>query len=658
MATRAAGRSEQVWITMDDGVRLAATLHLPAMDTPQPCLLEALPYRKDDITSSYTEEYERLRDEFSYAVCRVDLRGTGSSEGVAVDEYPLREQDDLVAVIGWLAAQSFCDGNVGMYGTSYSGFNAIQVAMRHPPALKAIAPIYATDDRYTDDVHHMGGSLRLLDVVDYPTYMIAMNALPPVPSIAGPDWRERWLDRLDRTEPWLLRWLEEASDGPYWRHGSLRDPSLPDPDGRYHLGYERITVPTMIVAGWADGYRNTSFRTVAFLRDAGTHARLLAGPWSHMSAESALPGPHVDLAAELARWFDRWLRGADNGVDTEPPYTFFLRESGGTPEPDAAQAAGSWHSMPDWPNTTWRCPRSWAIGGGTRVLAVRPDTGTAAWNSCAGRLPWGQPTDQRFDDAASLTWDFPVADEPLTLIGPGRVDLRIAADQPVASVSVKLCDVADDGTSTLITRGFLNLTHRDGHTDPVPLVPGEFVDAGVELETCAYRVLPGRRLRLSVTGVDWPNTIAPPRPVTLAVDGDASAISLPPPHATDPAPRYDQGQQAVEGDPAGWRISDDVLGRVTTATVEHGSTWDITGGTCTDRYTGSVTVDRRTWRQTSTSTARFALTWGDTSVSTECAVELTADADHLTVAITLQAYDGAAVVVKRCWNHQAARRFG
>lgn len=657
MATRAAGRSEQVWIMMDDGVRLAASLYLPAVAAPQPCLLEALPYRKDDITSAYAAEYERLRDEFSYAVCRVDLRGTGSSEGVAVDEYPQREQDDLVAVIVWLAEQSWCDGTVGMYGTSYSGFNAIQVAMRRPPALKAIVPIYATDDRYTDDVHYMGGSLRLLDVVDYPTYMIAMNALPPVPSIAGADWRERWHDRLDRTEPWLLRWLDEPVDGPYWRHGSLRDPSL-DSDGVYGSDYARIAVPTMVVAGWADGYRNNSFRTVAQLRDAGTPARLLAGPWSHMSAESALPGPHLDLVAELARWFDRWLRGVANGVDAEPPYTFFLRESGGVPEPDTAQVAGSWRSMPDWPNTTWRCPLSWAIGGGTRVLAVRADTGTAAWNSCAGRLPWGQPTDQRFDDASSLTWDFPVETEPLTLIGPSWVSLRIAADQPVASVSVKLCDVADDGTSTLITRGFLNLAHRDGHTEPVPLTPGEFTDAEVELETCAYTVLPGRRLRLSLSGVDWPNTVAPPRPVTLAVDGDHSTIHLPAPQAHDPAPRYDQGQRAVEGDPVAWRISDDVVDRVTTATVEHGSTWDIAGGTCTDRYSASVSVDRRTWWQTSTSTARFTLSWGETSVRTECAVELTADADHLTVAITLQAYDGDAVMSKRCWNHRAARRFG
>src|ERR1051326_1244051 len=169
--------TRDVTIAMTDGVTLAATLYLPDAAAPQPCLLEALPYRKDDVTASYAPEYERLRDEFGYAVCRLDLRGTGSSPGGGTDEYAPAEQADLVEVIAWLAAQPWCDGNVGMYGTSYSGFNSIQIAMRRPPALRAIVPIYATDDRFTDDVHYMGGVRRLLDVVDYPTYMVAMNAL-------------------------------------------------------------------------------------------------------------------------------------------------------------------------------------------------------------------------------------------------------------------------------------------------------------------------------------------------------------------------------------------------------------------------------------------------------------------------------------------------
>src|SRR3954465_15958347 len=190
---------------MPDGIRLAATLYLPDPgDGPQPCLLEALPYRKDDLTSSYDETYRHMRDEFGFAVCRLDLRGTGSSQGDATDEYPETEQQDLVEVIAWLAEQPWCNGNVGMFGTSYSGFNSLQIACERPPALKAVCAIYATDDRWTDDVHWRGGALRLVDLVDYDHYMTPMCVLPPVPAVWGDSWRDEWARRLAAHEPWVL----------------------------------------------------------------------------------------------------------------------------------------------------------------------------------------------------------------------------------------------------------------------------------------------------------------------------------------------------------------------------------------------------------------------------------------------------------------------
>ena len=245
-----------------------------------PCLLEALPYRKDDLTAGYRPEYLRLRDEHDYAVCRVDVRGTGSSDGLATDEYPEQEQRDLAELIQWLADQAWCTGAIGMFGTSYSGFNALHLAAERPPALKAVCAIYSSDDRYTDDVHYMGGSLRLLDVVDYPTYMVAMNALPPVPSLVGDSWVDDWRRRVEDLEPWLVRWVEEQHDSPYWRQGSVRP------------GYDRIGCPTFVVGGWADGYRNNTFRMVERLRRAGR-----AAPAADRAVE-----PHVDrdLAARPA----------------------------------------------------------------------------------------------------------------------------------------------------------------------------------------------------------------------------------------------------------------------------------------------------------------------------------------------------------------------
>ena len=320
----------RAWIPLSDGTRLAARLWLPD-ERPAATVLEALPYRMDDLTSSYTPEYERLCREGALAVARVDLRGTGSSEGVATDEYPPQEQADLAEVIAWLAAQEWSNGRVGMYGTSYSGFNSIQMAIERPPALGAICAIYATDDRYTDDVHYSGGALRGLDLLDYVQYMAALVVLPPVPSVVGEGWRDAWLRRIEASEPWLLRWLEEQLDGPYWRHGSLRP------------GYERIACPTMLVGGWADGYRNNTFRTFEAL---DCPKRLLVGPWSHMSTATSLPGPHIDLVPELIRWFRRWLCDEPNGIEDEPPIQVFVRRST-RPEPDLAELRGEWRSEPD-----------------------------------------------------------------------------------------------------------------------------------------------------------------------------------------------------------------------------------------------------------------------------------------------------------------------
>ena len=389
-----------MFISMRDGVRLAASLYVPDGDGPWPAVLEALPYRKDDVTSTYRPEYERIAAA-GYVVCRVDLRGTGSSEGIAEDEYPAVERTDMMTVIDWLATQSWSTGNVGMYGTSYSGFNSIQLAMERPPALKAIIPIYATDDRYADDVHYMGGAVKQLDQVDYPSYMVALNALPPVPGVYGEGWREEWERRVRGTEPWVLTWLEHQRFDDYWRFGSLR------PD------YDRIQAATMIIAGWADGYRNNSLRTFEQLQ---CPTRLVIGPWAHASTDTSLPGPNIDLVPEMIRWWDRWLKDEDNGIDREPPIVLFAQRST-RPGATRPMMEGEWRYEPTWPAERLR-PTPLALAdahtdapndGEGDVLEVRGDVGWTAWISCAAGLPWGQPDDQRPDEAFSLSYTWPAA---------------------------------------------------------------------------------------------------------------------------------------------------------------------------------------------------------------------------------------------------------
>jgi predicted acyl esterase len=667
------GGTEHAFVTLSDGARLAVTLYLPTSTAtaPVPCVLEALPYRKDDLTATYRPEYVRLRDEHDIAVCRADVRGTGSSDGLALDEYPPQEQRDLAELIGWLADQPWCNGAVGMYGTSYSGFNALHLAAERPPALKAVIAIYSSDDRYTDDVHYMGGAFRLLDLVDYPTYMVAMNALPPVPSLVGESWVDAWRARVDDLEPWLLRWVEEQRDSAYWRQGSLRDLARSG-------GYDRIGCPTMLVGGWADGYRNNTLRTIEALARAHVPHRLLIGPWSHMSTATSLPGPHVDLVPVMARWWDRWLRGTDGdidggGGDRDSVVTWFAQTST-PPAPDRPMVAGEWRASPSWPLPGARDDDR-TLGEGESTYVVKPDVGTAAWNSCAGSLPWGQPEDQRYDDAASLTWDWPA--DRLELLGRPRLRLRLRPSVPVASVSAKLCDVFPDGTSALLTRGLLNLTHRASSTSPEPLPVDEWVVVDVELETLSWVAATGHVLRLSVAGTDWPNTLAPPAPVTLTIDRSASSLTLPiagrSVPATDPllidslllpAPDAPEAHDEDESH-LRWWTERDVLGRTTSCAVDHGSRYAIgQGGSgqegagqgqVAEHYAGRVEVDTDTFAQRATSSADFTLTWPEATVRARADLRWSADAEEFRVDLSVETWRDGEAFAHRRWERTIPR---
>jgi putative CocE/NonD family hydrolase len=641
------------WIPMPDGVRLAATLFLPETAGPWPVILEANPYRKDDQTRSYANEYRRFGDEGGFAVVRVDVRGTGSSEGRATDEYPAQEQDDLCETIAWLAAQEWSSGAVGMYGYSYSGFNSIQVAMRRPPALRAIVPVYASDDRYHDDVHYWGGARRALDFVDYPSYMVAINALPPWPRIAGEDWREKWRERVENLDPWLLRWVQEQTDGPYWRHGSLR------PD------YARIDCPTMIVAGWADGYRNATFRMFEAL---GGPRRLLIGPWSHASPETCLPGPHIDLVKEMIRWFDRWLRDrASTSLEDEPPIVVFVRRST-KPEPDLAEMRGEWRYEPAWPPERAR-ERVLALEeaeGAADSLAVRGDVGVSGSISCAGHLPWGQPWDQREDEAFSLVYDWPPLDDELEILGYPRLDLDVRSSAPVAFVAAKLCAVFPDGTSALVSRGFLNLTHRDSHTDPQPLEPGREYSVSIELDATSWVFERGHRVRLDLAGTDWPNVWPPPQPLRLTIKREGSRLVLPAMQGASPAtrrpvlppPTEHAARGATEHSlPVSWLTERDILGRETRVIIEHGSDDLIdTGVRSVEHYWGaagvSTTDPAAAWAE---GHAAFTLEWPEVTVGTETRTRLESDRETWHVTVELEVNENDDTLWSRRWDRRFPR---
>ena len=199
------------------------------------------------------------------------MRGTGSSPALPWTSTRPPKRDGYDAV-EWLAAQPWCNGNVGMWGISYGGFTAIQVAMLQPPHLKAIFPVYATDDRYTDDVHYIGGCLVVSELAQYAVSQVAMNA-PPKPEYAGSDWRSSGA-RLEQTPPWTRS------------NGCAARPTAPLAPGFAAPDYERITCAIYHVGGWNDGYTNAVLR----VRNAAPPPRkALIGNWVHSLPTTPIP---------------------------------------------------------------------------------------------------------------------------------------------------------------------------------------------------------------------------------------------------------------------------------------------------------------------------------------------------------------------------------
>ncbi|MEK6721463.1 MAG: CocE/NonD family hydrolase [Chloroflexota bacterium] len=583
-------------VPVRDGLELSANLWLPvgavddAAETAAgvPVILEMIPYRKDDWRASGDAGRGTWWAARGYAFCRLDIRGTGSSPGIARDEYTAEETTDGYDAVEWLAAQPWCNGNVAMWGISYGGFTAIQVAMLRPPHLRAIVPMYATDDRYTDDVHYVGGAVTASELSQYAVSMVGMNALPPRPSYRGERWLDEWRERLELTPVWLIEWLRRQADGPYWRQGSL----APD--------YDAIEVPILLFAGWMDGYVNPALR---MLERCTAPRRAIVGNWVHSFPDDAYPGPNMDWLHEMLRFLDHWLKGVPNGVPDDAPLAWFRREWA-APEPFPASWPGAWQTADAFPIAgthlrtffldagseplRGRLVDTPPSGAGIDILRHRATHGTwASLSWGAGSAPNGLWTDPRAEDGLVPAYTSDPLDEPLDICGFPTAVLAWRSPVTVATAVVRLLDVAPDGTPTQVTAGVLNLTHRNGHHDPRPLEPGATAVVEIPMRAAGYRFRAGHRVRLTVASAYWPVIWPSPDPAdhellrggARGAGSDASVARLvlpvvPSVDTADPGfktTRLDLPDVgAGSEDPPTWRVSQDVIAGTTTVRIFDG----------------------------------------------------------------------------------------
>ncbi len=513
--------SGPVQIVLSDGIRLAARIWLPenAEQDPVPAILEYLPYRFQDGTAPRDALTHPWFAGHGYAGVRVDMRGSGNSEGVLRGEYLKQEQDDALEVIDWISRQPWCTGNVGMIGISWGGFNGLQVAARRPPALKAIVSICSTDDRYADDIHYMGGAM-LCDNIAWSTYMFSLNTTPPDPQFLGDAWKEVWLQRLNESGLWLEDWLEHQHRDEFYKHGSVCE----NPGD--------IECAVYAVGGWVDGYTNAVFRLLSTLN---APCKGLVGPWAHRYPHFATPGPSIGFLQECLRWWDKWLKGIENGIMDEPLLRCWMQYSD-PPKTFRDSRPGRWIEDTEWPPAT--VSTTVLHMNGDDLSAERRQAGTVSISSpetigqAAGQwCPYGavpdQPGDQRLERGGSLWLESKPLETAVEALGTPVVHLAASCSRRTGFVAICLNEVFPCGAAERVSYGILNLTHRDSHEQPEPLVPGQTYSFRIDLNAIAHRFGAGNKIAVAVSTAYWPVVWPAPEKTSLDVHLGASRLELP-----------------------------------------------------------------------------------------------------------------------------------
>jgi predicted acyl esterase len=528
-------RMEQVWIPMKDGIRLAATLYIPdgAKSAEKfPALLEYLPYRKDDGTAAGDYPKHTYFAHRGYVSVRVDIRGFGASEGVPPErEYSEQEQQDGEEVIVWLAHQPWSNGNVGMFGISWGGFTALQMAMRHAPGLKAIVAIHATAELFHDDVHYVDGIAHVdefelnMDMaqgwVGAPDYSLDAKTLGP---------------RFD-SPPWSLLYLKHQHDGPFWR-----DRVRP---------LNEITTPTFLIGGLQDGYRDN---VTDMLMKSKAPIKAIVGPWNHSFPNDADFGPRVEWRDQAVRWFDYWLKGRDTGVVQDPRLVIYMQHWR-PPDPNLQSVPGEWRREDVWPpasarDTTLFLRANHTLGDSsvtrdTHQLKYVPTVGVEAgfW--------WGELlSDPRPVDAFSLVYDSAPLEQDVAILGRPHALLQISATAPLADWFARLSDVAPDGTVTQITGAGINGAQRDSMSEPRDLEPGKVYPINIEMHLTSWVFPKGHRIRVAISNALWPMMLPTPFAMTTSLElggtsGSRLVLPVVPEHGT-PAPEFSAPQPTEE----------------------------------------------------------------------------------------------------------------
>jgi putative CocE/NonD family hydrolase len=557
-------KTADVRITMRDGISLDSDEYVPTTGCPCPVILVQTPYRKSDSTVA---EYNPYFPSHGYAEIVVDVRGTGSSEGYWTS-FGTPEQQDSVELVQWAAHRPFSNGTIGLAGVSYSAINQfLTVEQPGTSAVKAIFPIVPMGDAYRD-VTFAGGntdtgfiplwlglvtSLGAAPTDDAATQpAIALNTesqhLIDLAQFAAPAVADSTLGQYESSlPPQLQTFPEQAYDGPYYRNV--------DPLSRI----DSVRVPTFIVGGEYDLFQRGEPLLYRGLGLPSTQKKLLYGPWYHGNPSTDLTAddgssPVYDANGNLIpstnnlqlAWFDHWLKGINNGVNTFPTVETYQ------------QGSNQWYSNPGFPYAAEHY-QPWYLGAspsgssaeslydgslaaspgpaGSASVPWQPLTGacsrsTTQWT--AGIVAAGScPSDDTSAQLTGLTFTSQPFSQTYALSGPIMADLWISSTRPDTTLTVTVGDVQPDGTVSRVTAGSLVASLRavvttpcgakvmdctvygSGHVPVVPwhpytqasqlALPSSPTEVQVEVFPTSLALEPGHRLRIALTTGDLPH---------------------------------------------------------------------------------------------------------------------------------------------------------
>ncbi len=507
---------------MPDGVRLAARLWLPrgAAEHPVPAILEYIPYRKGDMARARDERNHPVFAAAGYACLRVDMRGSGDSEGLMPDMYAPQELEDARRVIVWIAEQRWCDGNVGMFGTSWGGTASLQAAIDAPAALKAVIAVCATHDRYEDDIHHKGG-LLLTDSIEWGATLPTILASPPSAAHLGEAWFALWQNRLQEAAFPLETWIREEERSPYWQWGSVADQA------------GRIACPVLAIGGWSDRYSN-SVMSLVELNEEKVWG--IVGPWGHQFPDAGHPGPAIGFQQEALDWWDFWLKPNQGRSISWPKLRIWLAAFD-PPEAILDRRRGHWIELPGRagqetePLVLYPKGRGLTEGSGlSDAKATIPydlRVGAAGGDSGYFGRHGGLPSDQAIDDQRSLVFETEPLAEAVTLLGSAEAILEVASDRPLAQLALRLSDVSPEGAVARVGLTLCNLALSDSLESGRPMTPGRRRQVQVTFPTKVQRFAAGHRIRLALSCSYWPLAWPAPKATRITLRLQGCRLTLP-----------------------------------------------------------------------------------------------------------------------------------